>query len=69
METLTATVPVVLVDANGTSVSTTPRTLVAIPYYAWANRGRGEMTVWFPEKLTNLDLLSQPTTAATTAAK
>jgi DUF1680 family protein len=21
-----------------------------IPYYAWANRGKGEMTVWFPEK-------------------
>lgn len=69
VETLTATVPVVLVDANGTSVSTTPRTLVAIPYYAWANRGRGEMTVWFPEKLTNLDLLSQPTTADVTVSK
>ena len=23
-------------------------TLTAIPYYAWANRGKGEMTVWFP---------------------
>ena len=23
--------------------------LTAIPYYAWANRGKGEMTVWFPE--------------------
>jgi DUF1680 family protein len=22
--------------------------LTAIPYYAWANRGKGEMTVWFP---------------------
>ncbi|MDP4149404.1 MAG: glycoside hydrolase family 127 protein [Bacteroidota bacterium] len=21
-----------------------------IPYYAWANRGKGEMTVWFPER-------------------
>ncbi|MDO7886873.1 glycoside hydrolase family 127 protein [Hymenobacter cheonanensis] len=69
VETLTATVPVVLVDADATSVSTTPRTLVAIPYYAWANRGRGEMTVWFPEKLTDLDLLSQPPAAAATAAK
>ncbi|NML66577.1 glycoside hydrolase family 127 protein [Hymenobacter sp. RP-2-7] len=69
VETLTATVPVVSLGADGTSVSTAPRTLVAIPYYAWANRGRGEMTVWFPEKLTDLDLLSQPTTAATTAQK
>jgi len=23
-------------------------TLTAIPYYSWANRGPGEMTVWFP---------------------
>lgn len=22
--------------------------LIAIPYYAWANRGRGEMAVWIP---------------------
>jgi DUF1680 family protein len=20
-----------------------------IPYYSWANRGKGEMMVWFPE--------------------
>jgi DUF1680 family protein len=67
--TLVATVPVVQVDAGATSVSTTPRTLIAIPYYAWANRGKGEMTVWFPEKLTDLDLLSQPATADATAGK
>ena len=23
--------------------------LTAIPYYAWNNRGRGEMTVWIPQ--------------------
>jgi hypothetical protein len=27
-----------------------PRRLVAIPYYAWANRGRGEMAVWLPRR-------------------
>ena len=69
VETLTATVPVVQVGADGTSVSTTPRTLVAIPYYAWANRGKGEMTVWFPEKLTDLDLLSQPAPPTAAVAK
>jgi len=67
--TLTATVPTVQLDASGTSVSTVPGKLTAIPYYAWANRGKGEMTVWFPEKLTNLDLLSQPTTAEATVQK
>ncbi|MVN76012.1 glycoside hydrolase family 127 protein [Hymenobacter sp. HMF4947] len=67
--TLTATVPVVQLGADGASVSTVARPLVAIPYYAWANRGQGEMTVWFPEKLTALDLLSQPLTAAAAAGK
>lgn len=32
-------------------------TLTAIPYYAWANRGEGEMQIWFPE-------LSKRTTVA-----
>jgi DUF1680 family protein len=27
----------------------TSASLVAIPYYAWANRGKGEMNIWFPE--------------------
>jgi hypothetical protein len=27
-----------------------PHTLVAIPYYAWANRGPGEMQVWLPRQ-------------------
>jgi uncharacterized protein len=25
-----------------------PAELTAIPYYSWANRGPGEMTIWFP---------------------
>ena len=24
------------------------REFYAVPYFAWANRGDGEMTVWFP---------------------
>jgi len=32
-------------DAGGKTVKT-PRDFLAIPYYAWANRGRGEMVVW-----------------------
>jgi DUF1680 family protein len=34
-------------DGKG-GVSKTSGTLTAIPYYAWANRGRGEMLVWIP---------------------
>ncbi|MCB2379063.1 glycoside hydrolase family 127 protein [Hymenobacter sp. BT635] len=56
---LQATVPAVQVDAANTSISTTRQTLTAIPYYAWANRGKGEMTVWFPQQLTDVDLISR----------
>ena len=34
-------------DAKGNVVQT-PQVFTAIPYYAWANRGRGEMIVWIP---------------------
>ncbi|UOQ68826.1 glycoside hydrolase family 127 protein [Hymenobacter volaticus] len=59
---LTATVPAVKVDAANNTVSTVQQKLTAIPYYAWANRGKGEMTVWFPQRVTDVDLVSQPAT-------
>ena len=34
-------------DAYG-KVAGTTQEFTAIPYYAWANRGRGQMMVWFP---------------------
>ena len=34
-------------DAQG-QVSKTEQEFTAIPYYAWANRGRGQMIVWIP---------------------
>ncbi len=30
----------------------------AIPYYSWANRGKGEMAVWLPEKIGDIDILA-----------
>jgi hypothetical protein len=35
-------------DAQG-NVLKNQQQFTAIPYYAWANRGRGQMTVWIPE--------------------
>lgn len=29
-------------------IKTTPRNFTAIPYYAWAHRGQGQMAVWIP---------------------
>jgi uncharacterized protein len=48
-----------VIDKSGQSVKTVKQPFVAIPYYAWAHRGPGEMMVWFPEKITNLDLISR----------
>jgi DUF1680 family protein len=47
------------IDQKGSSVSTLKQPFIAIPYYAWAHRGKGEMTVWFPEKVTDLDIISK----------
>ncbi len=35
-------------DARGALKTSRKRPFMAIPYYAWANRGEGEMEVWFP---------------------
>lgn len=56
---LKAGVKSINVDASGQNVSTENTTLTAIPYYAWANRGKGEMTVWFPEQIKYVDLLTK----------
>lgn len=45
-----ASVPVVNPTADGRSVVTETRTITAIPYYSWANRGSGPMQVWLPMK-------------------
>ncbi len=41
------------------------RELQAIPYYAWAHRGKGEMTVWFARNETVVQPVGQPTLAST----
>lgn len=38
-----------VVDAKG-AVQSRTQPFTAIPYYAWANRGPGEMTVWLPRE-------------------
>lgn len=55
---LKGTVPAVKVDQNGENISTQKQPFTAIPYYAWANRGKGEMQLWFPEKVQNVELIS-----------
>ncbi len=40
-------------------VTTVKQPFVAIPYYAWANRGKGEMMLWFPEKIKDVDIITK----------
>jgi DUF1680 family protein len=43
----------------------TPEKFMAIPYYAWANRGRSEMMVWIPDNEKYARVESAPTVAST----
>jgi DUF1680 family protein len=49
----------VIIAPSGLQVSTRPQRITAIPYYAWANRGKGEMNIWFPEKVREVDLIAK----------
>ena len=56
VKALIAEVPVVTVGDDGLSLKTEKKKIIAIPYYTWANRGRNEMQVWLPTKITNVKL-------------
>ena len=42
---------VTVIHAQGLDENKTPVKLTAIPYYAWANREKGPMTVWIHESV------------------
>jgi DUF1680 family protein len=47
------------ISTNGLEIKTQTKPFTAIPYYAWANRGKGEMTVWIPEKITDTEIITK----------
>lgn len=51
-------------DAQG-KVRKTEQEFTAIPYYAWSNRGRGQMIVWLPNTEANARPAPFPTVATT----
>jgi DUF1680 family protein len=53
---LDATLPVLLVSADGNSVNTENRKVRAIPYYTWCNRGSNAMQVWLPVKIKDIKI-------------
>ena len=58
VEEITAQVPAIVVDSTNNSVKTVQQNFTAIPYYAWANRGKGEMQVWFPQQVSDVDIIA-----------
>ena len=53
---LTASLPSLQINANGTNVQTVIKEVVAIPYYTWCNRGSNQMQVWFPTAIKDVKL-------------
>jgi DUF1680 family protein len=53
---LQANVPVVIITDDGSSLKTVTQKITAIPYYTWDNRGKNEMQVWLPTKITDVKL-------------
>lgn len=56
VKAITAEVPVIMVSDDGQSLNTVKKKITAIPYYTWANRGKNEMQVWLPERITDVKL-------------
>ncbi len=52
------------IDKSGNSTIENEQNLTAIPYYAWAHRGNGEMTVWFPYEKSAANPILPPTIAS-----
>ncbi len=48
--------PVVITSNDGLGVHTENKKITAIPYYSWANRGKGEMQVWLPRKIIDVNV-------------
>jgi len=57
---LKANVPVIAISEQGNSLSTQNKTITAIPYYTWANRGKNEMQVWLPTRISDVKINYAP---------
>ncbi len=52
-----STIPSIVIK-DAARVETQQAVFTAIPYYSWANRGKGEMQVWFPQQLKDINLIA-----------
>jgi uncharacterized protein len=51
-------VPAIVAEQNGRRVKTEMQHFTAIPYYAWANRGKTEMMIWIPERIADVEIIA-----------
>ncbi|HVB02262.1 MAG TPA: beta-L-arabinofuranosidase domain-containing protein [Chitinophagaceae bacterium] len=58
VEVITGQVPVLEVDKDGLSLRSVIHPFTAIPYYSWANRGTGEMTVFLPRRVKDVVIVA-----------
>ena len=56
-------------DKDGKTPLMVKQSFTAIPYYAWAHRGQGEMTVWLAREESKARFLPQHTIAASSKVK
>ncbi len=54
VETISGDATIIIPTSDGSGVQTVKQTITAIPYYAWANRGAGQMQVWIPRKAAHI---------------
>ena len=53
---LSASIPSLQINEDGTQVQTVFKEVVAIPYYTWCNRGSNQMQVWIPTTIKDVKL-------------
>lgn len=66
--TITGKVMALYRDRDKVSIVKKPQQLVAVPYYAWANRGKGQMAVWLARDKSRVFLPPVPSLASTSRA-
>lgn len=56
VQTISTNANAIVPTADGNGVQTISQIITAIPYYAWANRGKGQMQVWIPRKAIDIKI-------------
>lgn len=54
---ITGDLPAVIIEQDSLGVATKAAPFRAIPYYLWANREQSPMRIWFPAKVTGVNLV------------